>query len=193
LAAKPVKLVDYATGRQISMPTIEELRHQYENVFTETLGYSRDELALDFPLPLNNNGQTKAAPLVLFRSTEHVAGNAYMVVEIAEPGSTFSGEIGEHIVNSGAEFFVWFDGYVDNPIVGPVSNGPYYFRRLSPIAPFERYPMIPGFGEIPGAVPKLAKRGQPVSTCPECGGDLLLVRWLNIPNYSGRKRFSSLD
>ncbi len=159
---------DYATGRELPWNHREAVRQEYERIIIDVLGYPREEVAIDFPISMNHGSETATADVVVFHSHAQEPENAHILVEVAPPGSSFPGQVPPYVTLTGAEFYVWFDGFIDL-----VSRGPFYYYRMPNVEPpqFQQRPTVPRKGESL-VVKQRPRRRARVGNCPLCGADL---------------------
>lgn len=124
----------------------------------ESLGYPKDSLAVDVSLA-HNGSDPFVADLVVLRADKE---QPLIVVAVSPPGSKPPRDVPAAVADSGAQYYFWFDGFIDYPGQDP-SWGSRYFERGG--ADFEVVSNLPHHHR---ALRPRRRRPTTKNSCPKC-------------------------
>jgi len=117
-------LTDYLTGQLVPQTPREDVRQQAAQYLVETLGYPKEDLVTDVVLS-NGRDDSFVIDLAVLSSE---GKQPHILVGCLDPGTAPPREVPEAVASCFAEYFFWFDGFVDYPDREP-SWGARYFAR----------------------------------------------------------------
>lgn len=152
-------LTDFVTGKQIPKTPLENVRQEAAVYLVESLGYPKENLALDVILG-DDQGKPFVADLVVMDKEEE---HPIIVVSMLEPSTSLPREVPDPVIEVGAQYFFWFDGFIDYP-GQPPSWGARYFERKD-----DGYVIVPSIPHHHRRMRPRKRRPTTKHPCPSCG------------------------
>jgi len=162
------QLEDYATGKSMVVTQKEMIRQEYERMIIDVKGYPKEDLDIDFSFSLSETGQILKADIALFKTGAWEIENIDVIVDIETPGTSFMGKVPEWVLETKAEYYIWFNGW------DYYSIGPFHFHRdiQAGQTEFIPVPTLPKKRERGVKFKSKSRRHIDWGTCPSCGGAL---------------------
>lgn len=138
-----IKIRDYATGKMINSTPEEVYRQEFEHILIDDLGYPKSNIDIEVIIQRGAKRNAEEADIVVYKSSEKTQENAYIVVEIEQPGKAFDKQALSYVTATTAPFCAWYSGLEKN------SKGPFYLYRDMKKDPttFKNIPTLPRYGE----------------------------------------------
>ena len=147
------KIIDYATGKELSSTPEEQYRQQFEHMLIDELGYPKENIDIEVIIQRGSKRDAERADIVVYNSKIHKQENALIVVEIETPKKTYDLQAISYVTATTAPFSVWFAGFEKN------SKGPFFHYRDLQNDPtkFIEIPSLPRYGEDFESIGKYTK------------------------------------